>query len=46
MTAAPDQQLATDDCAEWLVGIAPLPTYIHDNGIVYRTCAATTSACR
>lgn len=36
MTAAPDQQLATDDCAEWLVGIAPLPTYIHDNGIAYR----------
>jgi hypothetical protein len=36
MTVAPDPQLATDDSAEWLVGVASLPTYIQDSGNVYR----------
>jgi hypothetical protein len=39
MTVAPDQQLATDDEQEWLVGIVPLPTYVTENGRAYRPSA-------
>jgi hypothetical protein len=36
MTAATDPQRAPDDGDEWIVGIAALPTYVTENGEVYR----------